>query len=60
MQRLTWTSLLLVVVLAMLAGGCVTRTTTRQKRLAGTQYDADGQVVTRKLIWIWQPEFWEP
>jgi len=45
----------------LVASGCVSRTTTRQKRLSEMrQGNADGQVVTRQTIWIWQAEFWNP
>jgi PBP1b-binding outer membrane lipoprotein LpoB len=51
----------LLLALALLASGCVSRTTTRQKKLSEMEPGrADGQVVTRELIWIWQPKFWEP
>jgi len=52
-------------VIAMLCGlllgaGCISRTTSRVRRtgevLRGGA-DADGRVVTRDIIWFWEPEF---
>jgi|GEM_PF-3414704 len=60
MWRARWLSVVLAT-LALVASGCVSRTTTRQKRLSEMrQGNADGQVVTRQTIWIWQAEFWNP
>lgn len=56
----------LVVLLALLAAGCVSRTTARPRKLAEianrvqSTEDEHGYVVHSRLIWIWQSEFWNP
>lgn len=44
----------------LLGAGCISRTTDRARRtgevLRGGA-DADGRVVTREIIWFWEPEF---
>ena len=48
-------------ILAMLIVGlssCVSRTTSRRPNVSELSRGA-GQITTKKLIWIWQGEFWE-
>ncbi len=53
-------SLIAVLCGLLLGAGCVSRTTERTRRtgevLRGGA-DADGRVVTRDIIWFWEPGF---
>ena len=59
--------LLLSIVFVLLATGCVSRTISTQPQIRGPQSaegkksfgaSADEKIIEKKIIWIWQPEFW--
>ena len=61
MEKRTPVILLLMLALMLSGNGCVSRTATRSQTIdeLARRRSLNGYVVEKKIIWIWEKEFWQ-
>ncbi len=52
-------SIMLLAVATLLLSSCVSRTVSAST-IDSTGLEGQGKVIEKKIIWIWQPEFYNP